>query len=194
MTRRTLFQTLLAAIAALTLLSGCSSHSYESRSDEHYDFSKLSKVAILHPDIVNDPLLTGAQRIFDRLIAEEMRKKGYEVTDKAHADFYIVYHLGVNNGRQLSNEDRIIGIVPTYFSPYYGHYGYSYMVGQSLQSHTFSEGKIIVEAIDPHQDDLVFWNAKMTDSLKRYKNEKEREDFLQKVVEKVFATFPNRQK
>ncbi len=130
----------------------------------------------------------------DRLIAEEMKKKRYEVTDKAHADFYIVYHLGVNNGRQLSNEDPIIGIVPTYFSPYYGHYGYSYMVGPSLQSHTFSEGKIIVEAIDPHHDDLVFWNAKMTDSLKRHKSEKEREAFLKEVVEKVFATFPDRKR
>lgn len=181
----------LLAFAALLLFAGCSGHSLQSESRESYDFSKLRSVAILHPDI-DDPATKDAQRIFDRLIAEEMKKKGYEVTDKAHADFYIVYHLGATGGRQLSNDYRVIGIAPSYYSPYYGHYGYHYVVGQSTQSHEFREGKIIVEAIDPKQEDLVFWNAKMTDKLKRFKSHEEREKYLADVVRKVFASFPER--
>ena len=187
-----MIRTLFAALAALLLMAGCSGRSLESKAHETYDFSKLKTVAIIHPEI-DDPRTTSAQEIFDRLIADEMRKKGYTVVnDRNKADFVITYHLGATDGRQLSNDYRVIGIVPTYYSPYYGHYGYSYVVGQSTQSHEFSEGKIIVEAFDPHEGNLVFWNAKMTDKLKAFKTPEEREAFLKKVVEKVFAGFPAR--
>ena len=187
-----MIRTLFAAAIALFFLAGCSGHRLETRQNETYDFSHLKTVAIVHPEI-HDPRTTGAQQIFDRLIAEEMKKKGYTVVkDRSQADFVITYHLGATDGRQLSNDYRVIGIVPTYYSPYYGHYGYSYVVGQSTQSHEFSEGKIIVEAFDPHQENIVFWNAKMTDKLKAFKTREEREAFLKKVVEKVFASFPAR--
>ncbi|WP_456452963.1 DUF4136 domain-containing protein [Hydrogenimonas sp.] len=187
-----MIRTLLAALTALMLLAGCSGRSLETRQNEMYDFSHLKTVAIIHPEI-DDPRTTSAQEIFDRLIAEEMRKKGYTVVkDRSQADFVITYHLGATDGRQLSNDYRVIGIVPTYYSPHYGHYGYSYVVGQSTQSHEFSEGKIIVEAFDPHQENIVFWNAKMTDKLKAFKTREEREAFLKKVVEQVFANFPAR--
>ena len=188
-----MMRTLSAFVAILFLFAGCSSHKLETKANETYDFGKLRTVAILHPTI-DDPRTTSAQKLFDRMIAEEMKKKGYEVTNRAHADFYITYHLGATSGRQLSNDYRVIGIAPTYYSPYYGSYGYSYVVGQSTQSHEYSEGKIIVEAIDPHDNNIVFWNAKMTDKLKQYKSEAEREAFIQRVVEKVFKSFPDRKK
>ena len=187
-----MIKTLFAALTALFLFAGCSGHTLESKKSETYDFSGLKTVAIIHPRI-DDPRTASAQRLFDRFIAEEMRKNGYTVVDDRNkADFVITYHLGATDGRQLSNDYRVIGIVPTYYSPYYGHYGYSYVVGQSTQSHAFSEGKIIVEAFDPHEGNLVFWNAKMTDKLKAFKTPEEREAFLKKVVEKVFASFPAR--
>ncbi|WP_201352748.1 DUF4136 domain-containing protein [Hydrogenimonas urashimensis] len=186
-----MIRTIAALVVTLVLFAGCSSHTLESKKDETYDFSKLQSVAVIHPTI-DDPRTTSAQKIFDRLIAETMKKKGYEVTDKAHADFYITYHLGATNQRQLSNDYRIIGIAPTYYSPYYGNYGYSYVVGKSTQSYEVSEGKIIVEAIDPHHDNLVFWNAKMTDKLKRFKTPEEREAFIKQVVTKVFKSFPDK--
>ncbi|WP_353662125.1 DUF4136 domain-containing protein [Hydrogenimonas sp. SS33] len=153
MTRR-LFIALLST-ATLLFWSGCAGRSLESHTHESCDFSKLKSVAIVHPDI-EDPRTRSAQQILDRLIAKEMQRKGYTVTDKSHADFVITYHLGATDRRQLSNDYRVIGIAPSYYSPYYGHYGYHYVVGKSTASHESTEGKIIVEAFDPHRDTLVF--------------------------------------
>lgn len=186
-----MIRTLFAALTALFLFAGCSGHTLESKTSESYDFSKLETVAIVHPHI-DDPRTTSAQKIFDAAIAEEMKKKGYSVvSDKSKADFIVTYHLGATDNRQLSNDYRILGIAPTYYSPYYGSYGYSYVVGKSTQSFEESEGKIIVEAIDPHDNNIVFWNAKMTDKLKRFKSAEEREAFIREVVGKVFTSFPD---
>ena len=187
-----MIRTLFAALTALFLFAGCSGHTLESEKSETYDFSKLKTVAIVHPHI-DDPRTTSAQKIFDEAIAKEMQKKGYRVvSDRTRADFIVTYHLGATDQRHLSNDYRVIGIVPTYYSPYYGNYGYSYVVGQSTQSYEFSEGKIIVEAIDPHENNVVFWNAKMTDKLKRFKTPEERKKFIEEVVTKVFKSFPDR--
>ena len=182
---------LFAILSALLLLGGCARPTLSSKADEHYDFKALQTVAVVHPDI-EDPRTAAAQKLFDRIIADKLKAKGYRLADRASADFIVTYHLGVTDSRHLSNDYRIIGIRPTYYSPHYGHYGYHYVVGKSTQSFETTEGKIIVEAIDPRRDNLVFWNARMTDRLKAFKSPKEQEDYFKKVVDKVFATFPNR--
>jgi len=180
----------LFLLPILIFLAGCSTHTLEHRTHESYDFSRLKRVAIIYPTI-DDAATTEAQRILSRQIADEMQRKGYRVTaDRADADFIITFHIGATGKRHLSNDYRLLGIVPSYYSPYYGHYGYHYVVGKSTQSHTYTEGKIIVEAIDPKQNNLVFWNAKMTDRLKAHKNREERDRYLRGVVQKVFASFP----
>ncbi|NPA29151.1 MAG: DUF4136 domain-containing protein [Epsilonproteobacteria bacterium] len=179
-------------LAAALFLVGCSHKTYESARHENYDFAKLKTVAVIHPDI-DDAATRNAQKLFDKAFAQTLEQKGYSVVgDRSKADFLLTYHLGVTDTRHLSNDYRVIGIAPTYFSPHYGHYGYHYMVAPSTQSTTAREGKIIVEAIDPKADNLVFWNAKMTDRLKAFKSPEERAAFIKKVAQKVLSTFPDR--
>ncbi len=179
-------------LAAALFLVGCSHKTYETARHESYDFAKLKTVAVIHPDI-DDPATRNAQKLFDKAFTKALEQKGYSVVgDHSRADFLLTYHLGVTDTRHLSNDYRVIGIAPTYFSPHYGHYGYHYMVAPSTQSTTAREGKIIVEAIDPKANNLVFWNAKMTDRLKAFKTEKERDAFIQKVAQKALASFPAR--
>jgi hypothetical protein len=188
-----MIRTLLAALVALAMLAGCSSRTMESKAHPDYDFSKLHKVAVLYPAI-NDPRAPEAQRLFDEAIEKVLRQKGYTVVPKQEADFYIVFHLGAKSGRQLSNDYRVIGIQPYY----YGHglhrpaVGSYYIVGPSNKSYEYGEGKIIVEAVDPHDDNLVFWQSKMTDKLRSFKTLEARKAYIDKVARKALASFPDR--
>ncbi|WP_457597731.1 DUF4136 domain-containing protein [Hydrogenimonas sp.] len=187
---------LLTLLAALLLLGGCAGKKLETRQDEHFDFSRLKTVAIVHPHI-DDPRTTSAQKIFDKYFAQALREKGYTVvTDRKKADFILTYHLGATDTRQLSNDYRLIGIYHYNYGYGYGYPGYAgggtvstAVVGPSNQSYEFSEGKIIVEAIDP-RDETIFWGARMTDRLKGFKSPAERERYIAEVVEKTLRSFP----
>ncbi|WP_457597732.1 DUF4136 domain-containing protein [Hydrogenimonas sp.] len=172
-------------LAALwVLMAGCSSLQVTSDYNPDYDFSKLHKVAILYPKS-DDDVISLAQQRFARAIEETMRRKGFVVTDKQEADFYLLFHLDVTQKRQVVTDYQMVGLYPYY--PYYG-YGYGLAVPVERE-YTWTEGRFIIDAVDPHGN-KIFWRGVAVDHLKDFDTPQERMAYIQKVVAEVLADFP----
>ena len=178
MTRRVF---LIAAL--IGLLTGCSSLQVSTDYNPDYDFSRLKKVAILYPKS-NDDVISLAQQRFARAIRDVMRHKGFEVTDKAHADFYMLFHLNVTQKRQVVTDYEMVGLYP--YRPYF--YGYGVAVPVERE-YTWTEGKFIIDAVDPHGN-KIFWRGIATDRLHDFKTPEERMAYIKKVVADVLKNFP----
>ena len=170
-------------LALLLLFAGCSSMQVTTDYNPDYDFSKLKKTAILYPKN-SDDTVTLAQQRFAKAIAEQMRQKGFIITDKEHADFYTLFHLNVTERRQIVTDYQMVGVYPYY--P--GYYGYG-MAVPIQHEYTWTEGKFIVDTVDP-RDNRIFWRGVATDRLKEFDTPRERIEYIRKVVAEVLNNFP----
>ncbi|WP_456452965.1 DUF4136 domain-containing protein [Hydrogenimonas sp.] len=170
----------------LLLLAGCSSLQVSSDYDPEFDFSRLRKAAILYPESKDD-VITLAQQRFAAAIEEELKRKGFTVTDRRHADFLVLFHLNVTERRQLVTDYEMVGLYPyAYYPHWYGGYGMAVPV---TREYTWTEGKFVVDVIDPKGNRIV-WRGVATDRLKEFDTPQERAAYIRQVVAQVLKNFP----
>ncbi len=169
-------------LSALILLvfSACSTMRVDSDYNPKFDFGKLHTFAVIRPE--RDGVNTLTQERIAAALADAMRAKGYREVPKTKADFYVLFHTDVTNKRQVVTDYRSVGLYP-----YYG-YG-APMVVPVQREYTYTEGKIIVDALDP-SDKKIFWRGIAADTLKSLHTPEERMRYIRDVVAKVTASFP----
>ncbi len=178
MIRRTFLVSIL-----LLFFAGCSSLQVSSDYNPDYDFSKLHKAAILYAKS-SDNTISLAQQRFAKAIKEELSRKGFVITDKKEADFYVIFHLNITEKTQVVTDYQTIGLYP-YYPAYYG-YG---IVVPVEREYSYTEGKFIIDAVDPNGN-KIFWRGVATDHLHDFKTPEERMAYIKKVVAEVLKNFP----
>ncbi|NPA29152.1 MAG: DUF4136 domain-containing protein [Epsilonproteobacteria bacterium] len=166
----------------LLIATGCSTLQVKSDYNPDFPFGKLHSVAVLYPKSDND-ILSLAQQRFKRAIEETMKAKGYRVTDREHADFFMVFHLDITEKRQVVTDYQMIGLYP--YRPFYG-YGMAVPVERE---YTWNEGRFILDAVTPRQN-TIFWRGIAVDRLHDFDTPQERRAYIQRVVNEVLAKFP----
>lgn len=178
-----IFRALLFSM--LLLFAGCSTMKVESDYDPKFDFKQLRTFAVAFPEEKNVKTLTQS-RIAEAL-KNRMIKKGYIETDRAKADFIMLFHTHVTTKQQIVTDYQMMGYYPMY------GYGFGGAVAVPVQSeYTYDEGKIIIDALDPRGKN-VFWRAVATDELKSLKTPEERIKYIDSVVDRAMKSFPERQ-
>ncbi|BDY13325.1 DUF4136 domain-containing protein [Hydrogenimonas cancrithermarum] len=174
-----LLRLLLATL--FLILGGCSSLNVQTDYNPGYDFSKLKRFAVIYP---KNEAITLTQERIAKAVTDEMASKGFVETDKAHADFYIVFHLDVTTRKQVVTDYQAVGLYPYY----YGYRTPIVMVPVERE-YTYEEAKIIIDALDPHGNN-IFWRGVATDRLHSFKTPNERMKYIREVVKEVMKSFP----
>ncbi|RLB38601.1 MAG: hypothetical protein DRH12_12675 [Deltaproteobacteria bacterium] len=178
---------LVLLLGILFSVIGCSNLDIETDYNPSFDFSRLKTVAILYAKNKGETITLSQQRFADA-IAHEMKEKGFKVvTDKAKADFYMVFHLDVTTTREIVTDYEMIGIYPFY--PCY--FGYGPPMFPVTKQYTYHEAKIILDAVDP-DGNKIFWRGVATDELQSFASPQERIEYTKNVVKKLLHSFPPR--
>ncbi len=175
-----ILKTVLAAI--FLIFAGCSTMEVDSDYNPKYDFSRLHTFSVIYPE--KDGVSTLTQERIASALVEAMQKKGYVRTDRKDADFYLLFHTDVTEKRQVVTDYQRVGLYP-----YYGYGPYAPMVVPVQREYEYTEGKIIVDALDP-RGNKIFWRGIATDELRSLKTPRERIEYIRKVVDRVLESFP----
>ena len=173
---------LLALLTAL--FTGCSTLKVANDYDPGYDFAQVHNVAVVYAQS-DDGVISLAQQRFARALREALQSKGYRVTGRDEADLLMFFHLNVTEKRQIVTDYELVGLYP-YYPAYYGYYG---GVVPVTREYTWDEAKIVIDAVDPHGNRVV-WRGVATDHLKSFDTPEERMAYIRDVVAKILAQFP----
>lgn len=164
------------AVLVAFVFSACSTLSVQNDYDPDFDFSKVHTFAVKHKPKKGEDGLT-AKRITHALI-KALKAKGYKEVGAKDADLVFLYHINVTNKTEIYTDYQIVG---------YGRYGG--MVVSSPRSYNYDEGKLIIDAYDPKNNQTVY-RVVLTDEIKKQKTPKERQIYIEKAIQKALEDFP----
>jgi len=165
----------IVTLIALLFLSACSTLQTQVDYAEGYDFSKIKTFAVVHKVKEGESTLV-ADRI-TQAIKQTLKQKGLEEVPQLKADVVMLFHLNVQNKTEIYTDYQMVG---------YGRYGG--MVISTPRSYNYDEGKLIIDAYDPHKNKTVY-RVVLTDEIKYKKTPKERSEYVLEVVEKGLKNF-----
>jgi len=168
---------------AVWLLAGCSSLQVQNDYDPSYDFGKIHTFAVLYAKEADAALSLAQQRIA-KAIEHEMWRKGYRKASRQQADLLMLFHLNVTRKRQVVTDYERVGLYP-----YRAWYGPTIVIPVTREVQ-WDESRLIVDAIDPNGNRVV-WRGLAVDRLRDYETPERRIAYIQGVVGKILATFPN---
>ncbi|MCW8895590.1 MAG: DUF4136 domain-containing protein [Sulfurimonas sp.] len=190
------------AVIITVLFGGCSTLEVQVDYNPKYDFSSLSTFAVVYTN-KNDQRDFSRARI-SQLIEAFMQDKGYKSVDKSKADFYITMHLDVQQKSQVETNYETMGIRPM---PYMytgihrplGAYPGTYPSGAIIalepdvrvttSTHEYEEGRLVLEVFDVKQNEVV-WQGIAKDELSAEYSQKQKSDYINNVIAKLFKDFP----
>ena len=111
-------------------------------------------------------------------LAKALQEKGLIQTRPQKADLVFLFHLNVTNRTEIYTDYQMVG---------YGRYGG--MVISTPRSYNYDEGKLIIDAYDPKQNQTVY-RVVLTDEIKQRKTPKEREEYINDAIAKALKDFP----
>jgi hypothetical protein len=167
---------MLAILAALLAVPGCSGTKVTTAFNREYDFNGLRTYAWLarEPEVLRDPLVDTItlERHIKGAVESELSLKGYTQAE-ADPDFYITYHFGTESQVDVSA------------------CGYHYpdsprCWGEEVETYTYNKDTLILDFIDPDDLELV-WRGYATETI--YDTER-MDKTIGNAVHRVLAKFP----
>jgi hypothetical protein len=176
----------LALILATGLFFlGCSTIKVDTDYDPKFAFASLARYAIIYKPKEGSDTLTD-DRIMHAINAA-MAEKGYSSSEKADADFYVLFHTDVTSKTKIVTDYQQVGLYPYG----YGYIGYGGMVIPTTHAYTYDEAKLIVDFIDPKENKII-WRGIATDRLKSLDTPEKRSRYIDEVITKLLKSFPKR--
>lgn len=171
-------------------LSACSSIKVSQDYDQEYDFSGLKTFA-WKPNPNKEYGLTENQLVDERIrnaIVKNLKSKQFSQVETSQADFYISYHLTVEQKVSTSNVSGGVSVGRSSR----GRYG---SVGMSTGSHvqTYDQGTLLIDFTDVTHNKLV-WRGTSTQSVSEHSNPEKSTEVINKTVEKILLQFPPQMK
>ncbi len=166
---------LIAFIGTLIFL-GCSGMKVQTDYDPSVTLTDYKSFAIVHKKQEHEDTLTNG-RIENALI-QTFQSKNYENVPRESADFYVVYHVNVENKTRIDTEYQSLGF-----------YRYSGMMIASTRTVEYDQGQLIVDVMDP-KTQKILWRGMATDQLYDLDTPQERTEYINKVISKILESFP----
>jgi len=167
----------LLLITLITLfISACSTLTTSVDYDTHYNFEKIRTFSIVHKTKEGENTLTN-ERI-EKALTSVLNAKGLKKVSPENADLVFLYHTNVQNKTDIYTDYQMVG---------YGRYGG--MVISTPRTYNYDEGKLIIDAYNPKTNKTVY-RVVAIDELPEKKTPQEREEYIQKIINKTLETFP----
>jgi len=185
----TLTKRLLCSVFILVFLQACSGITVSQDYEKEYNFAGLKTFA-WKPNQENTYGVKDNELVDKRIrkaIETNLLAKSYRLVDSATPDFFISYHLTVE---QKITSSGVTGGVSLGRSSY-GRYG---GVGMSTGSdvRTYDQGTLLIDVTIPLGDKLV-WRGVATQSVSEHTSPEESTVRINETVTKMLAQFPPKQ-
>lgn len=189
-------------IFAAFILTGCSTMQVSSDYDPGFSFGTLHTFAVLEPKEDPDHTLTYAH--INRAVSQNLSAKGYTASEKENANFYVLYHIDVRNVTEVQTDYNYAGLTPYPYNyyrpdvtppppyPYIDPYDYRRSVITTTHTYEYQEGKLILDIFDPASNKVI-WRGIAKDEIHSFKTAQKKIAYINKVINELMSTFPNRQ-
>lgn len=192
----------LVAVVITFFVSGCSSLQVQVDSDPEFDFTALSKFHVIYTKKDDGKDFTRSR--ISTLMARYFEERGYVETDKAAADFYLIFHLDVKEKSEIETNYETMNLYPGI--DYYDHrpyrpiglrrvYADPYLMDQrtvaTTRTYEYQEGRLVVELLDVKQNAIV-WQGIAVDELSALPTQEAKSAYINKVLEAMFRDFPSK--
>lgn len=169
------------AVASLALAAmGCSGISTSTDYDQSYDFSGVTTYAWMEQGLeggVSEIMLRRLRAAVD----DDLSAKGLQKVDRPRsADILFAYHTGTQDRQQYDTYGYGAG-------GWWGGYWGGGMTTTTVR--TYSEGTLILDAIDRQSNELV-WRGSASKTIDEMDSPEQRVQTVQEAVGKLLKDFP----
>jgi hypothetical protein len=184
-------KTTLSLLLVVTL-TACSGIRVSSDFDPNADFSSLNTYAWL-PKSESQPVSTQPEAPFvnQRIVAaleRELAAKGYKKTEQGQPDFYVGYHVAVEQKMTTQMMDTSYGY-PTGPGWYYRPTPYT----SRSYTYEYEEGTLAVDIADGQSKALV-WRGLAQAELRKNFDPDKAEQRINEAVQRILEQFPPKKK
>lgn len=172
-------QRIILFLIPLYLLSGCSSIQVQTDYDPNIDLKPLDTFIVLEDTQENRDTLT--QDRVTLALQEVLLSKNYIEASKKEANFYVIYHINVQDKTRLDTDYQRIGLYP---------YGYGGTMIATTREVNYEEGRLIIDIMNPNTKKII-WRGMAVDRIKSFDSPEKRSEYIKKVVQKILEKFPN---
>jgi len=173
-------------VFVLFLLQACSGIQVSQDYEQGYDFSGYKTFTWKPND--NNEYGIGDNRLMDKrirsAIESALSEKQYIQADSGDADFYISYHMTVE---QVISSNNVSGGFSIGRSSY-GRYG-GIGVSTGSQVRAYDQGTLLIDITDAAKDELI-WRGISTQAVSEHSNPEESTQVINETVEKMLLQFP----
>lgn len=168
------------------MLPACSGIKVSQDYDQGYNFSSL-KTFDWKPNEIDEYGLKDNDLIDQRIrnsIVSTLSAKQYKMVDTGIPDFYISYHMTVEQKISTSNVTGGVAIGR-------GSYGRFGSIGVSTGSHVraYDQGTLLIDVTEPEGNRLV-WRGVGTQEVSEHSDPEKSTKQINETVEKILAQFP----
>lgn len=170
----------------LVVLQACSGIKVSQDYEQGYNFLEL-KTFNWKPNKDNEYGLTGNDLVTERIrtsIVNTLKTKQYILLETGEPDFYISYHVTIEQKVSSSNVSGGISVGRSSR----GRYG-SVGVGTGSQVQTYDQGTLLIDITDTVNNKLV-WRGISTQSVSEHMEPGESKVIINETVEKILSQFP----
>jgi Domain of unknown function (DUF4136) len=175
---------LSATFCALTLLlvAGCSSNPTTVNRDMSVDFSAYKTYAFMADLATDKEAYQSLESTFlKEAVAREMSKSGLQ---QVAADPDLLINFSIETQEKIRSRSVPTGGYGIGYDPYYDVYGAGWGMGHTTEIDQYTEGKLIIDAIDVEMKKIVWQGSTKgrltTKAMDNYK------DTLGAAVEEIF--------
>jgi hypothetical protein len=173
-------------IPLLLTICACSGIKVSQDYDQEYDFSKLNTFA-WKPNESNEYGITNNDLLDNRIrsaITNNLLAKNYTQTDSGKPDFFISYHVTVE--QKVSNSNVSGGISLGRSSA--GRYG-SIGISTGSRARVYNQGTLLIDVTDAASSKLV-WRGNSSQPVSEHSDPDKSTALINDTVEKVLSQFP----
>lgn len=189
-----MYTRILAVMALILAVPGCSSIEVRSQRDRDFDFSQLEHFAWsgAAPDIQAGAEFASADAddAIRRLISEALQQRGYQLVRPEEADFLLSYRLVVEQriDERVLNNNLEMG-------PGWGYDSVNEAQYQKKTSATYlmeyTEGTLVVDALQAGGNHLL-WRGTAQSEIHTESSPDKRQQRAEQAVKKMMSQFPAR--
>jgi hypothetical protein len=177
-------------IFILISIQACSGIKVSQDYDQAYNFSGLKTFA-WKPNKNNEYGLTDNQLVDERIrkaIVKNLKSKQFLPVETGKADFYISYHLTVEQKISTSNVSGGVSVGRSSRGRY-GSVGMS--TGSQVQA--YNQGTLLVDITDIKTNKLI-WRGISTQTVSEHSSPEKSTELINKTVDKIMLQFPPHKK
>lgn len=175
---------------SLLFLTGCNTLMVQTDYDTEYNFSALKTYAWLEGSPPSDDIRINNSLTIKRVVNaanSALQTKGYTLTDKDKADFYVTWFGGIETRIQQEGINTYYGHLG-YNSPTLSHYGYWPGFSRTY-IYEYLEGTLIIDISDSKSKQLV-WRGTGQDYVEESATPGEIVENINKAVAEILGGFP----